>query len=101
MYCASNRKGSSTCSWHSSRHQSRSHPARSAPSGMLNCWCTDAEALFEASLATHGVGGYDAGDGQRLEPAVRRALFELLQRRYGYRDGDFEIEPRTGNGWKA
>ncbi|KAH7098708.1 hypothetical protein BKA62DRAFT_622246 [Auriculariales sp. MPI-PUGE-AT-0066] len=98
MYCSNNRKGSSSCAWHSSRHQPREHAARRAPEGFLNCGCTDEEALFEASLAMHGVGSYNAGDGQRLDPAMRRALLVILQRRYGYRDGDFEIDPKTG-GW--
>ncbi|EIW52149.1 uncharacterized protein TRAVEDRAFT_53577 [Trametes versicolor FP-101664 SS1] len=45
-----------------------------APPGYLNCGCTFEQALFEESLrvSRHGT-------------------------RYGYRDGDFERDPRTGN----
>lgn len=31
-----------------------------------------------------------------MDPALRRSLLKLLKRRYGYRDGDFEIDQHTG-----
>ncbi|KAH7101065.1 hypothetical protein BKA62DRAFT_657893, partial [Auriculariales sp. MPI-PUGE-AT-0066] len=97
LYCAGNRSGLSSCSWHASRHQPKVYGSRKAPAGYLNCGCTFEEALFEASLAANGVGAYRSGAGQpRLDPTLRRALLQLLQRRYSYQDGDFEIDTRTG-----
>jgi len=29
----------------------------------------------------------------RMDPALRNPLLKLLQRRYGYKDGDFEHDP--------
>ncbi|KAH7100053.1 hypothetical protein BKA62DRAFT_771775 [Auriculariales sp. MPI-PUGE-AT-0066] len=97
LYCASNRNGISSCSWHNSRHQPKDYGARQAPPGVLNCGCTHEEALFEASLSANGVGAYKSGTGhQRLDPALRRSLLQLLQRRYNYQDGDFEVDAKTG-----
>jgi hypothetical protein len=63
---------------------------------MLNCGCTYEQALFEESLARHGVGAYHPGENVRMDPALRNPLLQLLQTRYGYRDGDFERDPVTG-----
>ena len=68
-----------------------------APPGHLNCGCTFEEALFEESLSRHKVGSYHPGDSVRMDPALRNPLLKLLQRRYGYKDGDFERDPITGN----
>lgn len=68
-----------------------------APPGHLNCGCTYEEALFEESLARHGVGSYHPGETVRMDPALRNPLLKLLQSRYGYRDGDFERDPITGD----
>ncbi|KLO16127.1 hypothetical protein SCHPADRAFT_914180 [Schizopora paradoxa] len=95
-FCAPNRAGNSLCSWHDTRRERRIHPPRMAPNGVLNCGCTTEEALFEESLARNGVGSYHPGDSVRMDPLLRNALLKLLQSRYGYRDGDFEIDPRTG-----
>ena len=67
-----------------------------APPGHLNCGCTFEEALFEESLARHGVGSYHPGENVRMDPALRNPLLKLLKQRYGYRDGDFERDPITG-----
>lgn len=95
-FCAPNRAGNSLCSWHDTRRERRAHPPRMAPDGFLNCGCTAEEALFEESLARNGVGSYHPGDTVRMDPLLRNALLRLLKSRYGYRDGDFEIDPRTG-----
>jgi len=95
-FCAPNRAGNSLCSWHDGRRERRVHPPRMAPDGFLNCGCTSEEALFEESLARNGVGNYHPGDSVRMDPILRNALLSLLKSRYGYRDGDFEIDPRTG-----
>ena len=68
-----------------------------APPGTLNCGCTHEQALFEESLARHGVGSYHPGENVRMDPALRNPLLKLLQERYGYRDGDFERDPATGD----
>lgn len=68
-----------------------------APPGRLNCDCTYDEALFEESLSRHGVGSYHPGENVRMDPALRNPLLKLLQERYGYRDGDFERDPLTGD----
>ncbi|KAF7349198.1 hypothetical protein MSAN_01709200 [Mycena sanguinolenta] len=75
----------------------RVHPPRMAPNGYLNCGCTYEEALFEESLARHHVGSYLPGETVRMDPALRNPLLKLLQQRYGYKDGDFERDPRTGD----
>ena len=31
-----------------------------------------------------------------MDPALRNPLLRLLKRRYGYKDGDFERDPTTG-----
>ena len=67
-----------------------------APPGYLNCGCTYEEALFEESLARHNVGSYLPGENVRMDPALRNPLLKLLKKRYGYRDGDFERDPGTG-----
>ena len=67
-----------------------------APPGCLNCGCTVEEALFEESLARHGVGSYHPGENVRMDPALRNPLLKLLEQRYGYKDGDFERDSITG-----
>ncbi|ELU36801.1 hypothetical protein AG1IA_09168 [Rhizoctonia solani AG-1 IA] len=62
----------------------------------LNCGCTFNEALFEQALAAHGVGSYYPGESVRMDPALRTPLLKLLEWRYGYRDGDFDRDPVTG-----
>ncbi|KAI8986752.1 hypothetical protein BD414DRAFT_416056 [Trametes punicea] len=96
-FCSVNRAGNALCAWHDSRRERRAYPPRNAPPGYLNCGCTVEEALFEESLARHGVGSYLPGESVRMDPALRNPLLRLLQRRYGYRDGDFERDPVTGN----
>lgn len=98
-FCTMNRAGNSLCAWHDSRRERRQYPARHAPPGVLNCGCTYEQALFEESLSRHGVGSYHPGDSVRMDPALRNPLLKLLEERYGYRDGDFERDPRTGS-WK-
>lgn len=95
-FCSLNRAGNSLCAWHDSRRERRQYPARHAPPGVLNCGCTYDQALFEESLSRHGVGSYHPGDSVRMDPALRNPLLQLLEERYGYRDGDFERDPRTG-----
>lgn len=97
-FCAPNRAGNALCAWHDSRRERRAFPPRMAPAGFLNCGCSFEEALFEESLTRHGVGSYLPGDTVRMDPALRNPLLRLLQRRYGYQDGDFERNPATG-GW--
>ncbi|TFK89904.1 hypothetical protein K466DRAFT_485823 [Polyporus arcularius HHB13444] len=97
LYCSLNRAGNALCAWHDSRRERRAFPPRMAPPGYLNCGCTYDEALFEESLARHGVGSYLPGESVRMDPALRNPLLKLLQQRYHYRDGDFERDPVTGN----
>ncbi|KAL0069560.1 hypothetical protein AAF712_003218 [Marasmius tenuissimus] len=97
QFCAPNRAGNALCAWHDTRRERRAFPPRNAPAGYLNCGCSDEEALFEESLARNGVGSYLPGDTVRMDPALRNPLLKLLQRRYGYRDGDFERDPRSGD----
>ncbi|KAJ7770615.1 hypothetical protein B0H16DRAFT_1715273 [Mycena metata] len=97
QFCALNRAGNALCAWHDSRRERRVHPPRMAPNGYLNCGCTYDEALFEESLARHQVGSYLPGDSVRMDPALRNPLLKLLQTRYGYKDGDFERDSRTGD----
>ena len=61
-----------------------------APAGVLNCGCTYEQALFEESLTRQGVGAYQPGESVRMDPALRNPLLLLLQKRYNYKDGDFE-----------
>ncbi|KIJ63739.1 hypothetical protein HYDPIDRAFT_168213 [Hydnomerulius pinastri MD-312] len=96
LFCSLNRAGNALCSWHDSRRERRAYPPRMAPPGSLNCGCTYEEALFEESLSRHGVGSYHPGETVRMDPALRNPLLHLLQERYGYRDGDFERDPVTG-----
>ncbi|KAH8116142.1 hypothetical protein DFH11DRAFT_1725651 [Phellopilus nigrolimitatus] len=96
-YCSPNRAGNALCAWHDTRRERRAYPPRMAPVGTLNCGCTVAEALFEESLSRHGVGSYLPGDNVRMDPALRNPLLRLLEARYGYRDGDFERDPLTGD----
>ncbi|KAF8126219.1 hypothetical protein EV363DRAFT_1155957 [Boletus edulis] len=96
LFCSLNRAGNALCSWHDSRRERRAYPPRMAPPGCLNCGCTYDEALFEESLSRHGVGSYHPGETVRMDPALRNPLLRLLQQRYGYRDGDFERDPVTG-----
>jgi hypothetical protein len=97
LYCSLNRAGNALCAWHDSRRERRAYPPRMAPLGHLNCGCTYEEALFEESLARHGVGSYHPGESVRMDPALRNPLLRLLQTRYGYKDGDFERDPVTGD----
>ncbi|CAE6456701.1 unnamed protein product [Rhizoctonia solani] len=97
-FCSLNRAGNALCAWHDSRRERRSYPPRMAPPGHLNCGCTYEEALFEESLARHGVGSYHPGESVRMDPALRNPLLKLLQWRFGYKDGDFERDPKT-SGW--
>ncbi|KAI0646446.1 hypothetical protein C8Q79DRAFT_909721 [Trametes meyenii] len=97
LLCSLNRAGNALCAWHDSRRERRAYPPRMAPQGYLNCGCTYEEALFEESLSRHGVGSYLPGESVRMDPALRNPLLKLLQQRYGYRDGDFERDPVTGN----
>lgn len=97
LFCSLNRAGNALCAWHDSRRERRAHPPRMAPPGHLNCGCTYEEALFEESLARHGVGSYHPGESVRMDPALRNPLLKLLQQRYGYRDGDFERDANTGD----
>ena len=93
IYCSLNRAGNALCAWHDSRRERRVYPPRNAPPGYLNCGCTYEQALFEESLSRHGVGSYHPGEAVRMDPALRNPLLDLLERRYGYKDGDFELEP--------
>ena len=95
-FCSLNRAGNALCAWHDSRRERRAYPPRMAPPGYLNCGCNFEEALFEESLARHGVGSYHPGENVRMDPALRNPLLKLLKQRYGYRDGDFERDPNTG-----
>jgi hypothetical protein len=95
-FCSLNRAGNALCAWHDSRRERRAYPPRMAPPGYLNCGCTYDEALFEESLARHGVGSYHPGETVRMDPALRNPLLRLLKQRYGYKDGDFERDPTTG-----
>ncbi|KAF4581387.1 hypothetical protein EYR40_002976 [Pleurotus pulmonarius] len=97
MFCSLNRAGNALCAWHDSRRERRAFPPRMAPPGFLNCGCTYEEALFEESLSRHEVGSYHPGENVRMDPALRKPLLQLLQQRYGYRDGDFERDPVTGD----
>lgn len=97
LLCSLNRAGNALCAWHDPRRERRKFPPRMAPPGYLNCGCTYEEALFEESLSRHGVGNYLPGESVRMDPALRNPLLKLLQERYGYRDGDFERNPVTGN----
>ncbi|KAK7046756.1 hypothetical protein R3P38DRAFT_2875671 [Favolaschia claudopus] len=100
QFCALNRAGNALCAWHDSRRERRVYPPRMAPEGYLNCGCTYQEALFEESLSRHRVGSYLPGETVRMDPALRNPLLKLLEQRYGYKDGDFERDPRTGD-WVA
>ena len=95
IYCSLNRAGNALCAWHDSRRERRAYPPRNAPPGYLNCGCAYEEALFEESLARHGVGSYLPGDTVRMDPALRNPLLKLLERRYGYKDGDFERDQNS------
>ncbi|KAJ7279694.1 hypothetical protein C8J57DRAFT_1125450, partial [Mycena rebaudengoi] len=95
--CSINRAGNALCAWHDSRRERRAYPPHMAPDGYLNCGCSVDEALFEESLARHQIGSYLPGETARMDAALRNPLLKLLQARYGYRDGDFERDPRTGD----
>lgn len=72
------------------------------PRGILNCGCTYEEALFEEALTRQGVGSYQPGKSVRMDAALRKSLLQLLQRRYNYKDGDFErVLIEMGNGEKT
>jgi hypothetical protein len=100
----------STCAWHAGGEKPATrkwdfsaYPPRAAPTGCLTCGCTHEEALFEESLARNGVGAYPSltGDllGTKMKPELRNPLLLLMQRRFGYRDGEFERDASTGE-WK-
>ncbi|RXW19717.1 hypothetical protein EST38_g6129 [Candolleomyces aberdarensis] len=95
LFCSLNRAGNALCAWHDSRRERRAFPPRNAPPGYLNCGCTYEEALFEESLSRHGVGSYHPGENVRMDPALRNPLLKLLEKRYGYKDGEFEHDPIT------
>ncbi|KAG6918192.1 hypothetical protein DXG01_015980 [Tephrocybe rancida] len=97
IFCSLNKAGNALCAWHDSRRERRSFPPRNAPPGYLNCRCTHEEALFEESLARHGIGSYFLGESLRMDPMLRNPLLKLLQQRYGYQDGDFERNLVTGD----
>jgi hypothetical protein len=71
QFCGLNRAGNALCAWHETRRERRAYPPRGAPAGILNCGCTYDEALFEESLARHGVGAYYPGDSVRMDPHLR------------------------------
>src|ERR1700722_827355 len=79
LFCSLNRAGNALCAWHDSRRERRAYQPRMAPHGHLNCGCTHEEALFEESLARHGVGSYYPGERGRMDPALRNPLLKLLQ----------------------
>ncbi|KAH7100074.1 hypothetical protein BKA62DRAFT_262861 [Auriculariales sp. MPI-PUGE-AT-0066] len=95
VFCSTNRNGISSCAWHLTRNKPKEHAPRQAPSGFLNCGCSQKETLFEDSLARNGIGSVTAGE-ERVHPIIRRAMLAKLEQRYGYVDGDFEIDLRTG-----
>ncbi len=97
QFCSPNRAGNALCAWHDARRERRVHPPRLAPPGFLNCGCSFEEALFEECLSRHGVGSYLPGENVRMDPALRNPLLKLLQERYGYKDGDFDRDPLTGD----
>ncbi|KAG8697908.1 hypothetical protein FRC08_006244 [Ceratobasidium sp. 394] len=93
------------CAWHAHHGQDPAQPPKMAQPGILKCGCTLQEALFEESLARYGVGSMylDAKMMVRLvvhlcswmlirskDPALRRPLLQLLQKRYNYISGEFE-----------
>ncbi|KZV86274.1 hypothetical protein EXIGLDRAFT_560272, partial [Exidia glandulosa HHB12029] len=87
--------GVTSCIWHHRRPQSFAFQAGMAPEGALNCGCSVEEGLFEESLMRNGVGSMVAGQ-TNLDAEIRRPLLALLHKRYDYRDGDFEVDPETG-----
>ena len=93
IFCSSNRAGNRLCSWHDSRRERRVYAPRQAPPGVLNCGCSEEEALFEETLSRNKVGSYYPGEAVRMDPALRNPLLKLLEKRYGYKDGDFERDP--------
>jgi len=93
IFCSPNRAGNALCAWHDSRRERRAFAPRQAPPGFLNCGCTAEEALFEESLSRNNVGSYLPGEAVRMDPALRNPLLRLLEKRYGYKDGDFERDP--------
>jgi hypothetical protein len=98
--CAPNRNGNALCSWHDHRREKRAHAPYEAPPGVANCGCTHEEILLEESLARHGVGSLTPSVGEvRLDAGMRNALFRLLNKTYGYKDGDFEYE-REEDRWE-
>ena len=97
LYCSRDRTKNTICAWHDSR---RSNPRpvyqRTTPAGYLDCGCTYEEALFEESLARHGVGSCLPGEAVRMDPALRNPLLRLLRDTFAYSDGEFERDPATG-----
>ena len=93
IFCSPNRAGNALCAWHDSRRERRTYAPRQAPPGFLNCGCSFEEALFEETLSRNKVGSYLPGEAVRMDPALRNPLLKLLEKRYGYKDGDFERDP--------
>lgn len=89
--------GLTSCIWHSRHPELFTYRAPgTAPADSLNCGCSIEGALFEESLLRNGVIEMVAGQTS-LDVALRGQLLELLKHRYNYRDGDFEIDPQTGD----
>ncbi|KAJ7882191.1 hypothetical protein B0H14DRAFT_3433566 [Mycena olivaceomarginata] len=53
--------------------------------------------MFRIVTQNCNVGSYLPGETIRMYPALRNPLLKLLQQRYGYKDGDFERDPSTGD----
>jgi len=98
-----NRVGMRRCAWCHSRRELGPHAPYEAPRDFMNCGCSVEEAKFEDSLASNGIGALepDRRDNTvvRLSKLLRRPLLELLRRRYGYVDGDFDFDLPNGP-WK-
>ncbi|KAH7100063.1 hypothetical protein BKA62DRAFT_707465 [Auriculariales sp. MPI-PUGE-AT-0066] len=90
--CHPNRVGKAYCAWHGT---ARIKSNKTPDPGNLSCDCPLKEALFEEALARHGVGSVKTGP-ERVHPDIRRALLQLLEKCFNYRDGDFDVDPATG-----
>jgi len=102
--CGNNRNKNAWCAWHDS---ARLKADKVRAERTLSCKCTFEEALLEEELARNGVGSLktpkalealNAGGEKvvRLHPSLRKGLLRLLEERYNYRDGDFDVDPTTG-----
>ena len=99
--CRDNHVKNAWCAYHNT---ARLKAEKQRPERTLSCKCTFEEALLEEELARNGVGSLvvvkgDAEKVVRLHPSLRRSLLRLLVERYNYRDGDFDVDPKTGQ-WK-